>query len=117
MRTGRGRGMPADQNDPLLGCLLDGGSLFIGVDRTQYDHVGLRGDGLIDGTGPPRDGALPVKGTDGPPDLSGRFLDALADPLGAAVALVRRDVDDRLPLGSPRPSRRPVPGRVRLGDL
>ena len=30
--TGRSGGMPADQHDTLLGCLLGGGGLFIGVD-------------------------------------------------------------------------------------
>ena len=70
--------------------------LLAGVDRAEDDAVGLERDGLRHRRGAGRGRALAVEQAELPADRLGRLLGAFADAVGAAVALVVRDVDDQL---------------------
>ena len=88
--------MPADHFDAEFGGALDGGALAERVDGAEDDAVGAQSDGLADGGGLLRHGALAVDGLDRPADGGGGFLHARADAERAAVPLVGGDVDDGL---------------------
>ena len=95
-RAGLRSGMPTDDHNSLLRCVVEDRLLLDGVAAADHDCVRLKRNRLAQPRSLPRNRALAVDLTIGPSEDVGCLLEAMRDAQNAPVAHVAGDVDDRL---------------------